>query len=144
MDLPNKPSELVRFALRDLREAEKSPRYVVEMATWHQPWYEPTPEAPTRCLICLAGAVMAFSLGANFEDDVTPGDFGEDNGTKLNAINDLRLGYASCALTAFGLEVENTPASRRFDRDIVPYADDREAFHREMETLASDLEKEGY
>lgn len=135
MNLPDMPSELIRLALADLREAEKSPHYVVDMASWHQP------TVGARCLVCLAGAVMAFSLGTNFDYDVSPRHFPPDTGFKLNAINDLRTGYASAAFSALGLEVED---SNRFDREIVPYRADREAFHREMEALASDLAKAGY
>lgn len=35
VDLPEKPSELIRLALRDLETVEANPHYEVNMASWH-------------------------------------------------------------------------------------------------------------
>ena len=52
-ELPDKPSELIRLALADLRKCEADPRYLIDMAQWHRP------VTSELCHVCLAGAVMA-------------------------------------------------------------------------------------
>lgn len=57
--LPDLPSELLTLALADLEAVHRDPRYVVQMHTWHTPDYD-----KVQCAVCLAGAVIAKSLGA--------------------------------------------------------------------------------
>lgn len=80
--LPKKPSALILLALDDLAKAERSPRYRVDMGTYHGgsenlPQYDPATCKVTRpkaapCVVCLAGSVMAFSLNVPPEIDVEP------------------------------------------------------------------------
>lgn len=53
--LPEKPSELLKLAMLDLEKVEADPRYRVDMGEWHKP--------NGRCSVCLAGSVMAKTLG---------------------------------------------------------------------------------
>lgn len=56
--LPDKPSDLIELALTDLEKCESDPYYEIDMGSWHHP-------EDGKCLVCLAGAVMAQSLGDN-------------------------------------------------------------------------------
>lgn len=70
--LPDKPSELIDLALRDLADVESDPNYCVEMEVqWHASlyWYQ---SGRPKCAVCLAGAVMARSLHAPPNEIVTP------------------------------------------------------------------------
>ena len=60
--LPDRPSDLLELALVDLALAEADGRYLVNMWHWHLPALVASDEA---CEACLAGSVMAFSLGAD-------------------------------------------------------------------------------
>lgn len=86
-NLPNKASELIRLAIGDLEKAEASERYVIDMGNWH------TPENlikgslySDKCAICLAGAVMAFSLDIDPGIHCEPVDLDAVNGWKLRAL----------------------------------------------------------
>ena len=69
--LPDKPSELIRTSIRDLVLCELDPKYEIDMADWHVPYF--TDEACDNddwsdanvktCNVCLAGAVMSKTLG---------------------------------------------------------------------------------
>lgn len=58
--LANLPSELLLQALEDLEWCEaRADTYLIDMGTWH------TPQDDGRCAVCLAGSVMARTLGAD-------------------------------------------------------------------------------
>jgi hypothetical protein len=53
--LPDKPSELIRLAVKDMQLCEADPRYKLDMRSWHRP-------VEGACHVCMAGAVMAQTL----------------------------------------------------------------------------------
>lgn len=136
-ELPEKPSDLIELALADLRKVEKDERYVVNMRDWHAP-------APAFgfCNVCLAGAVMAGTLGHSPDECLTPGDLGPTLDSKLRALDSLRLGRVRTALDYLG---------RAFDPDEVPdcyipqySARNPEPFHAAMGALAQQLRALGH
>ena len=58
--LPDKPSELLRVAINDLKETLKDEN--VEFHPFH--WMYKRPDG--KCMVCLAGAVMLNSLNFKF------------------------------------------------------------------------------
>lgn len=127
--LPDKPSELIRVALADLAKVEADPRYVVDMGMWHEPL---APPFDGKCAVCLAGAVMAGTLGISAERSLRPEDFDDDTNRKLDDLDEMRLGWVP----------------DRFDfsdhgRPITKYADNPARFRADMERFASDLEEAG-
>lgn len=129
--LPDLPSALIRVALADLAKVEAMPgTYAVDMYTYHQPI------GANRCAVCLAGSVMAMSLGVSPSDYPSTRDFAERD--KLQALNKFRTGSVEYGCDLIGIEV-----TKEFDRPITWYEDDRDAFRAEMEILASDLEAAG-
>lgn len=86
-----KPSELIKLALRDLEAAEKSERYVVSMDEWHEPITDYNDAKPTKkCVVCLAGSVMAGTLGESLNASTWPDDFDERTYSYLVALNEFR------------------------------------------------------
>ena len=88
MDLPNKKSELLTLALRDLEVVEKDNKYTVDMGDYYH-------QTMNSCYVCLAGAVMANTLDAEsivigIRNRVYTNMFGEDNKNKLRWLNDVR------------------------------------------------------
>jgi hypothetical protein len=86
MDLPNKKSELLKLALRDLEVVEKDDKYTVDMHNYYC-------QKMDSCYVCLAGAVMANTLDAEsivIENRVHTYMYGESNKNKLRWLNDVR------------------------------------------------------
>lgn len=67
--LPDKLTDLIELALKDLTEVEALPvRYTVRMSFWHAPAQQMGIPGGDQCMVCLAGAVMARTLA--LPDDV--------------------------------------------------------------------------
>lgn len=136
--LPDKLSALICIALKDLRKAERSKDYKVDMSMWHAP--------NGVCRVCLAGAVMAFSLrmpkNVDFLNTLAPSSLFDnvETNNKLFALNHLRVGQVSSAL--FCLRREEI---YQFDRKIPEYRPGRKnsGFYKALEKLAKDLKEAG-
>jgi len=131
--LPDKPSELIRLALSDLRKCEKDSSYEVVMNEWHTPSrYRPI------CSVCLAGAVIAQSFHRAKTEYTIPANFSEEK--KLLALNEFRKGYISEGLALLGL---TTPMGIHAVIHMAWYSIYPTKFHTDMESLAAMLEKRG-
>jgi len=135
MNLPDKPSELIRLALADLALCAADPNYAIDMGQWHMPDHG-------VCQVCLAGAVMAKSLNASRAAELYPEDFPE-NRQKIKSLDDFRDGRVCSALAYLGHDLSNWGHGAR-DREITPYRTDPGAFMADMRKLADDLEAAGY
>ena len=131
--LPDKPSELIRVALDDLKKCEASPDYEINMSDWHLPSLNSEP----ICFVCLAGAVMAQSLGADPEEDADPSCFRRSR-SKLDALDAFRKGCVDGGLDVMGIDYPSIP-----DVAIPHYVEGSEAFHMAMRGLADILEGAG-
>ena len=138
-----KPSSLIRLALRDLRTCEKDSGYDIDMGDWHFP----VPEHGL-CYVCLAGAVIAQTLNIAPTEYCRPNDDFDPSSpmTKidriLQALDALRIGGV---LTAFHyLEMDTDTLKMDPERYIPVYEADPESFKLAMEELARELEREGY
>ena len=130
--LPSKPSALIRVALADLQKCEKDKRYGIDMGDWHQP------HAKLCCVVCLAGSVMAQSLGAQIGESRTPDDWSNTVARQLFALDDFRQGDVSDGLEVLGFSSERRKTS------IPEYEhDDPVPFHKAMNDMADMLEREG-
>ena len=137
--LPTTPSELIRAALRDLRAIEADDRYVVDMSRWHGPTMDNHGQAV--CQVCLAGAVMAQTLGAPhdlriYDDDLA--GYGYDVQGALLALDFFRLGMMTAGLEMLGYEQSD------HDVSVAEYDPaDPEPFHRQMHRRADYLDSQG-
>jgi len=135
--LPDKMSELIRVAIVDLEKVENLPeKYKVNMDIWHA-----TLDQDEFCSVCLAGSVMAQTLGAKSTDNIRP-YYSHLNVKKLIALNALRAGYVDSA--SRHMQYDKALNSLRFDRGITDYHTNAEQFKKEMLKLADDLQEAGY
>lgn len=145
--LPGRPSALIRLALADLRTVEVLPDlYKVSMAGWHSGSATPS----GRCFVCLAGAVMAQTLGAPVGEEINPSAFPGPEYDALMALNAFRVGAVSSGLQSLKL-----PQDVRWpffpdwnmcmtQADVPPYNTLHPTpFHVAMLDLAARLEAEG-
>ncbi len=138
--LPYIPSELITIALEDLEWVEKNRRYAVKMNHWHSPlkrgWFFNTP-----CKVCLAGAVMAHSLGIETDMSKSPSFFPTKYSEPLYAIDRLRCGDLSGAFVVLRLPLCPDLPSRF---DIPYYSDDPVGFKFRLSSMARSLASFGY
>lgn len=167
--LPKKMSSLIKIALKDITKAEKDKeKFIIDMSSWLSPkegvtcqtdsGFEIPMKEKTVCILCLAGTVMAFTLGGlkkQTRNDVeyVPDDFG-DNKLQLLAIDSLRQGdVGDAAGYLFDHEkwdhVTNTYSKEqqkytKFDTNIPHYnRHNPKPFHAAMTKLQQKLEKAG-
>ena len=132
--LPDKPSELIRVALADLVKVEAMPEtYSVSMGVWHHR------SRTGKCFVCLAGSVMAGSLGADASATMNPNHYDPLTRRKLMALDSLRCGYVNDALEHLGLD----QAGMRDVPGASYHAHSAKSFHTDMAKLADDLEAAG-
>jgi hypothetical protein len=112
--LPNKLSALLRIAVADAQKCEAMPEvYTLDMNKWH------FPQSGGPCQVCMAGAVMAQTLGAEPGRIKSPCSFGlESIEFQLEAINAMRLGH-------FEEAMEYLRGSREADTEEQQNATDR-------------------
>ena len=132
--LPDKPSELIRVALKDLEAVEASDKYGVSMVLWHAQEKRGGP-----CFVCLAGAVMAARLGASPNEDLGPEDFPAGVSGKLQALDAFREGHVNVGFMMMGL----SPPADWPHREMSLYGEDAQAFKTDLRQLANDLEEVG-
>ncbi len=141
--LPDVPSQLIRVALADLKKAEKSPKYKIDMGIWHEPM-----GGMGRCAVCFAGAVMAGSLGAKPDYHCGPLGFGEETAYKLEALDFLRNGEISPLLRACGEDFERrAEIKEEFYNtklaNVPQYENNPGQFKQRMAMIAGWLERRG-
>lgn len=131
-ELPDKPSELIRLALKDLARVKRDPRYSVDMGTWHGL------DLRGKCHVCLAGAVMACRLPTDPSRSFHPENFSLGIEDKLRALDQFRQGKMNRALEHLG--VYDSPVA---DREVTPHAVSPRRFRSDMLKLAKELEEVG-
>lgn len=101
------------------------------------------------CVLCAAGAVMAFSLKADFTKSLSPSNFGK-NELQLDAIDSLRIGHVVNAYTSINgwSSLDNKPELEeklgKLEAHIPDYdRDNPEPFHKAMTKLGQRLRKAG-
>jgi hypothetical protein len=136
--LPRTPSALIELALADLEKAENSDRYVVDMTTWHD-------GDRYGCAVCLAGSVMAFSLGFDSDLPAEPADIGGDDMRALYALDCLRTGQIDDGLDYLDIEIPEQRKDElgRWRRNVTHYEDYPDKFKADMRELAADLKELG-
>lgn len=82
-------TDLIEVAVKDMRMVKASPDHTLDVSVWHAP---PHPEVKGRCAVCVAGAIMAGTLGTPPTASVAPDSFDEDTADMLNLLDSLRLG----------------------------------------------------
>lgn len=133
--LPDKPSELIRLALGDMKKCEADPKYTINMDRWHDLLLE------GLCAVCLAGSVMAQTLHEKWWRSLNLSEFDDNTALKLSALNDFRSGNVASGL--WELRLWDQRKEHPLDREITNYDVNPDYFHADMEELAKDLEECG-
>lgn len=131
--LPNKPSELIRLALKDLQEFEKLPNCKVFMSLFIH-------DEDEICRACLAGAT--FIQEFNSRSTRTFFQLPAQEQDKIWSLDLFRMGSVREGLRKFLGYYSN------FDHiiesmEVIRYRLDREKFYKDMEKIAQYLEGEG-
>ncbi len=130
--LPASPSALLRHGLADLVECEKDDRYIVDMLFWHR--YSP---ADDKCKIDLAGAFLAKTLKVPYTRNVLPCELSRGWDEATYALMNFQRGTIDYSMQALGYRTQ-------FGVLRIPtYKTNRDAFHKSMKWIASELEKRG-
>lgn len=134
-------SAVIRVALDDLAKVEADPAYLVNMFTWHEP-------IGGQCHVCLAGAVMAGTIGIPTERFIDvpgaavlkmSGDAADGARARLMALNMVRRGDIGDAIIWSGA---TSPQGACWPT-VTPYEADPAAFRRDLLDVAAALEAEG-
>lgn len=99
--LPRKLSALIRVALHDEMRAFKSKDYKINMSVWHEP-----NTTQNVCEVCLAGSVIAFTLGAKPGRTSYPDRFPSQLDRELCSLDFIRKGMIAKALQKYHGEPE--------------------------------------
>ena len=116
--LPNTLHGLLRVAIDDARKLDRI-KYRPECSRWHEPL------STDRCAVCLAGAVIAGSMGVSPSVSCDPIEFERFVYMKLQALNDMRAGYFFVAwrgLHALGFRSLPEAVIKAFDSVPTPNA----------------------
>lgn len=140
-------SAVIRVALEDLARVEADPRYEVNMGVWHDNF------GHGRCHVCLAGAVIAGTMGVPPTQKISaPEDavslytrkemseaVADGVQTRLTALDFVRIGDIGYAL----IWADQRPPKDIEWPPVTPYEDDPAAFRRDLLAVAAALEERG-
>jgi len=102
--LPKTLSGWLELAVQDAMKCEVDKNYKMDMQIWHGP-LDSARNGP--CHVCMAGAVIAKTCGAELNTDVLPDSFeGGDVEYGLHAIDKMRVGDFFRAHDAIDLHQE--------------------------------------
>jgi hypothetical protein len=143
--LPNKPSKLIRVALKDLRLVERSKTYDIDMGVYHSPKVDSnTGQDIEVCRVCFAGSVIAKTFKADPGLVLGPGSpiFDKITSKKLMALDRFREGKIVDAFELMKIKIPLLMIKENVD--ITSYYDDPTKFKKELSKLADDLEHLGF
>lgn len=135
--LPSQPSALIRLALNDLRWVERIEGYHVDMGEWHKPGSR----SNGSCAVCLAGAVIAISLGEDIDALSMPDNFPPEIRDLLFAIDAFRSAWLPEHMEEACRLLGATPVE--FLIVIPSYRQNCAGFHAAMQALAMTFERSG-
>ena len=99
--LPNTLHELIVLAVKDMKLTEKDKRYYINMLLWHGSTKSKQVDTvrymldekklkKSECIVCMAGCVMAQTLGARIDEELSPLRFNSIDRIKLHALDCIR------------------------------------------------------
>lgn len=133
VELPEKLSDLLELALKDLAKVERSKKYIVDMLDWHLPLKN------GKCKVCLAGAVLAKTQKLPLNVDFTDITLGDDS--KFYALDDIRRGRIRSALVSMNLRYHGDIPD---NVEVIPYNIDKKLWRNDMKKILALLRKHNY
>lgn len=142
-----KPSELLRLALKDLEKVEAMPEtYLIDFARYH----EYNAYNSGKCVVCLAGSVLATSFGHAPTESIWLWDLDHEISDRIHCISDLQFGAIRSGLHVLGLptsDVEYIVNQTKEFHDgpiTAPYRTNPDGYKKWVARLADRLEELGY
>jgi hypothetical protein len=139
---------ILDIALKDLKKAEKSKKYVIDMGVWHmvERRYDESTNTnikADKCSICFAGAVMAGTFEVPSDLSVGPVDFENDDllSRKFIALDHLRGGFIRNAFDTLYGHSKNYPLNYNSWKEYISYNNNKEHFWNEMPKLLNYLKE---
>lgn len=132
-ELPNKLSDCLELAMKDLETVEKMPNVRINMAGWFAPVFLAL--SKIECEVCLVGSVILNTFKEDFSSFIRPDDYNFKTKNKLQAINYLRTGNIELALDSFGykkLYLKNDEGNRIVYMQIARYHLNPKLFKKQM------------
>lgn len=130
--LPDKPSDLILVALRDLELCELNDNYIIAMHLWHDNFRG-------YCHVCFAGVVMSQTLKAPGVRNLLPYEFDDKTSSKLEALDEFRKGDV-----LEGLKTIGKPCPKKINYiHVTAYAESPEGFKQDMRLMAQQLKVYG-
>lgn len=118
--LPASPVEVLRLAAADLRKCGEDERFIYDPQEWHAPSKNGR-TGQEICYVCVAGAVMAQTLGARGVVDIWATDYADPHiVARLEMLDAVRQGsFATAVKMSDGTETDVQVARVRLQmRDI--------------------------
>lgn len=138
VNLPDKLSDLIDLAVDDLEKCERDDRYKVHMGFWHSPpiidYFGAQTNNKSKCLVCLAGSVMAQTLNEPIDISVYPCNYDTRTESKLIALNAVRNYHLESA--HFELSADILPHVEDY---YLPDVDDRVSYDTDAEKFKSNM-----
>jgi len=142
--IPDRLYKAVELALSDLEAVSQDLKYVIDMDGWHKPSGD-----GRHCHVCLAGVIMANTLGVDPKAYAGPYTKGDKWQKVFHAINFIRSYDVAFALGHF-YSFDNTPAETRILAVIrkventvnkISYAQSKDIFISNMKRIAEILKE---
>jgi hypothetical protein len=139
IELPKKPSALIRLAVEDIEKCEADPNFKIEMSAWV------SMALSGRCEVCAAGAILVqnakHGLNAMVADMVAWADGPLPSyvefPTFMYAVDAFRCGHIIDGLRALDIE---PPRGIKEIMNVVPYSLHNGLFKADMRAMATYLE----
>lgn len=133
--LPEKLSDCIDLALKDLRAVLRSPRqFRVNMGTWFESYGK-------YCTVCFAGSVMAQTLGAVGSGyELHPNSFSDHNRVRLFALNLIREGWVGHAVVETGMYL---PFAADYCVPVASFTENAKDWFADMAYIARMLRRKG-
>ncbi len=110
--LPDKLSALVRVAVADMVRVRRRKGYKIDLDVWHD-------SGEGVCTVCMAGGVIAGTLKAPKDKDLSAFDFQDSVENKLRALNLFRSGDIDSAIAyAHNTSVSGVIVQDDFESDF--------------------------
>lgn len=116
--LPKVPSELLELAITDAASLDRD-RYTPQAHSYHKPLL-----TEQLCQVCLAGAIMAGTIGIKNNEDLTPlelfqnGRITKNDMKALTAVDNARAGAWHVFLHILYIRPENTPNYDQLQQEL--------------------------
>lgn len=140
---PDKLSDLIELAIKDLKAAMNDPYYIIDMCEWHS-------SLEGICSVCFAGSVMAKTLKKSRFHDLFPHHFPREWQAAFDALDEVRDYDLKHSCEHIGLKISDDQIIKIKDAVTsevkewgIPFKEESNLFIKSMHIIAAELRKIG-